>query len=141
MSKSKHKIRNKQTNGKIKKEIKVNRPEQPISFSYKYMTKKNKYCLSRKDHKCPIELHRRLIEISAYEYKHWMLAGKETGMETIPSGCLNVHPHNFKLSDDEKVWVFRFNSGDGRALGFRKDKDTTLYIFAFDLDHSAYKHG
>ena len=127
------KVKKNEITSKIKKEqIKVECP-QYFSFSFRYLTKSKDYNFQKldkgqkKDWSC--SLTERLISLS-----------KETGFETFSNSQIKFSPSNYNFTPDEKVIVFRFNSGNGRIIGIKPSSCSVFYIIRFDTNFSAYGH-
>jgi len=79
-------------------------------------------------------------KLSQGSWMHWgSLSKLQGGLETFEFSQLTFSPKDLKLSNDDKVCVFRFK--DSRIIGIRKGKCPVFHVIGYDLDHSAYNHG
>lgn len=121
-------------------------PEKPL-LSFEHLTTNSNYnfdYFKKEKHNMMIAkniLLDRIIEISQNTWLHWQSLNKyQGGMESFDVKGLNIKPHDYIFSEDEKVIVFRATS-NYRIIGFRDSTSPTYYIIGFDFDYSAYNHG
>ena len=138
------KVKKNEITSKIKKEqIKVECP-QYFSFSFRYLTKSKDYNFQKldkgqkKDWSC--SLTERLISLSKETWSYLTSLSKETGFETFSNSQIKFSPSNYNFTPDEKVIVFRFNSGNGRIIGIKPSSCSVFNIIGFDTNFSAYGH-
>jgi len=74
----------------------------------------------------------------------WAAIGSQSrtklGWEPMPRSSLRCSVPS-AITDEETIYVFRFNSGpggNGRFMGVRRDR--TLHMFALDPNGTAYDH-
>lgn len=121
--------------------------EQHLAFSFKYLTanKKNNFSYFNNE-KSRFQAEHFLVEkfceLTKENWDYWLRQGKKTGAETLQYSEINISPgNNYKLESDETIYVFRFNSGNYRILGFKKSPCSTYNIIGFDFAFNAYNHG
>ncbi|MBQ9348156.1 MAG: hypothetical protein IJT94_12625 [Oscillibacter sp.] len=65
------------------------------------------------------------------------------GYETITARQLRFKGSDLN-KDDNKVWVFRFDTWQGhdkgRIIGFKDSPCSAFFVIGFDFDFSAYSH-
>lgn len=127
---------------KLSKNIVNLSPNNP-SFSFCYLTTSKKYNFSNldkgKQKEWSTALVKRMIEISKESWNYWLSLRKEQGLETLAYEKINFSPNGIDISQEAKMFIFRFNSQKGRIIGFKVG--TIFYVIGFDFDYSAYDHG
>ncbi len=131
--------------GSVKPQVSAIPPqEQMPSFSFRYLTTNKLFNFEKLDKRAKGEwqsaLAERIIEITKNPWLYHSNLPKEQGIETLKKQEICFSPYEYIFSPDEKVIVFRFNSGKGRIIGIRKDKSPIFYVIGFDTNYSAYKH-
>ena len=117
-----------------------------ISLSWQYMTSNKKFTLDyfaddvRSKSQAMEGIFELIHEISSHDWTEILSRRKKSfgGCESIWAKQIKFSPSGYTLSDDEKIFVFRFKH-KFRLLGIQ-DKDI-LYVIGYDFDHSAYNHG
>lgn len=149
------KIKRSNTKSKIKskKENQVCSSEQYPWFSFRFMTLNKKYNIrflnslqTNEREKTIYCLYKRMEEISSRPWVYWGRLRKHEGLETIPFEVIHFSINgDTELSDDAKIYVFRFDTfmgkGCGRILGFKKSPCSTFHVIGYDFDFSSYPHG
>lgn len=116
------------------------------AISFRYLTTNKKYNFEyHKDQKelseMMLSLSERIVELTTQSYSYWLGLNKYKGCEILDFWQFNsMKPKGIELSNDEKVYVFRFNQQNYRLCGVRVDKCPTLYIIGMDFNYSAYNH-
>ncbi len=134
--------------------LKMTKPTQPVKvpdkpvLSFAYLTTNSKYnfdYFGKDKHNritAKAELIDRLIQLTQETWVYWQSLSKfQGGLETLKASDICFSPKDYEFSEDEKVIVFRFCSGDYRIIGFQNSSSPTYYIIGFDFNYSAYDHG
>lgn len=116
-----------------------------MAFSFEYLTNNKHYNFGKLDKsnflEWNTELLVKIVELTHNSWQHWFSLSKKNGAETIPFKQVQFTPNGYDISDDEKVIVFRFKSGNGRILGIKDGNCPIYYVIGMDVDYSAYNHG
>lgn len=123
-----------------------------ISFCFKYLTDNDNFNFSYFSGKQKTEerdiksnLYDRIEALSKLTWEQAALLPKNTGFETIPLDEIGFVPNDIVLSDEQKVYIFRFKGVNGhscRMIGIKLPGERTVcYIIGYDFNYSAYDHG
>ena len=125
--------------------------EQFPHISFRYLTSNKRHSLEYLQ-KCSVAdraktmegLLRRLEEITKSSWTKLGALPKENGgYETISARQLRFSGTDAN-KEDNKVWVFRFDTWQGhdkgRIIGFKDSPCSAFFVNGFDFDFSAYSH-
>lgn len=129
-----------------KKSCKV--PESSVFFNFQYITTDDNYNLSRRLEK-PVckDLISALHKFSQSSWEELKKKGKNSGgFEMLEYGMMSPSIankiKNKLLTNDTKLYVFRFGGKKYRMIGYKSNScKAAMHILGFDIDFSLYNHG
>jgi len=114
-------------------------------FSFKYLTKNNKYNFNRLQNdelnNFKVSLIDKIKKLETeYTTRELMSIRKKSIHESFSIDRIRFKANNINYSNDTKVHVFRVTS-DYRMICLFSDVAPIFYIIGFDLRFDAYDHG
>ena len=120
-----------------------------ILFCFQHITKKKQYNIENtKDKSVYRDFYKLISRLSLSTWNDLQKKGKDNGgYEVLDYSTLkysisdNTNSLGQTITDDTKLFVFRFGGKKYRLLGYKSSTCVpTLYILGFDLDLTLYDH-
>lgn len=115
-----------------------------IVFSFKNLTTNKNYCGKFQQEQVAVDFFNKLRVISELTWEQFHQQGRKSGYELLSWGqidCKVKKGTSLPITDDEKIYIIRFNSQNARMLVKRGTKcQRVANVIAIDTELLAYRH-